>query len=230
MAERFFIPQPPSPGPFTLEGPEAHHLGRVSRIPVGSAIVLFCGDGLDYPAQVVRLGKREVELEVQPAVPNGRERRHAVIVAAPLPKADRGHFLIEKLTELGVAEFIPLETQRTVAAPSDGKTDKLRRAVIEAAKQCGRSVLMRIGQPVRLAAFFAADRLPARRFLGDALGPPWEAATPPQDTLFLVGPEGGLTADERDAALAAGFRLVGLGPMTLRIETAAIALAALAGT
>ena len=66
-------------------------------------------------------------------------------VAAPLPKADRADFLIEKLTELGVTRFVPLRTERSVVHPKATKLDRLERAVIEASKQCGRNVLMQIG-------------------------------------------------------------------------------------
>lgn len=227
MADRYFVPEPPNAGLLVLTGAEAHHLARVSRLAAGSAVTLFCGDGLDYPAVVASVGKGEAELQVAAPTPNRREWPARLLVAAPLPKGDRGGFLIEKLTELGAAAYVPLLTRRTVVAPGEAKADKLRRAVIEASKQCGRSVLMQVEPPQPLAAFLARGDLPAERRLADPQGAPWRPMGLAKDTAILVGPEGGLTEEERAAALAAGFSAVSLGPRILRVETAALALTAL---
>src|SRR4051812_2538890 len=110
MADRFYTPQPLGPGSVVLEGPEAHHLGAVRRIAPGDSVVLFNGDGRDYPALVLSTAKKQVLLDVHAGAPAGRELARRVEVAAALPKGDRGDFLVEKLTELGVAKFTPLLT------------------------------------------------------------------------------------------------------------------------
>jgi 16S rRNA (uracil1498-N3)-methyltransferase len=146
-------------------------------------------------------------------------------VACPLPKGDRGQFLIEKLTELGVTGFTPLRTARSVVHPSEGRAEKLERYVIEASKQCGRNVLMQIGAVEPLDKLLQRPPVP-RRIVADPAGALLEPG-PPMDTIILVGPEGGLADTERRAALAAGWQPVSLGPRVLRVETAALALTAL---
>jgi 16S rRNA (uracil1498-N3)-methyltransferase len=223
MAERFYVNLSDLAGQVVLTGPEAHHLSVVCRVRVGSAVVLFNGDGLEYPATVVAVGKRAVELEVGQAIPVDREHSGQLILAAPLPKGDRTGFLIEKLTELGATAFIPLRTQRSVIDPGEGKAEKLRRQVIEAAKQCGRNRLMVIEPPQDLAVLLTRNDLPKERWLAHPGG---AAPSPARNLVAAVGPEGGFTAEEVAAAQTHGWKLVGLGPRVLRIETAAIALAA----
>lgn len=151
-----------------------------------------------------------------------RELAFRLEVAAPLPKGDRGQFLIEKLTELGATDFVPLRTARSVVHPKD--IDRLRRYVIEASKQCGRNVLMRVASLMDWKAYAKRDGLPAARLLahpgGEQIGG-WQ----PEAVACAVGPEGGFAEEEVALARAAGWRVVGLGPRVLRVETAALALA-----
>jgi 16S rRNA (uracil1498-N3)-methyltransferase len=227
MAERFYVNTPPSPGLFTLTGPEAHHLAAVCRVQVGETIVLFCGDGGEWAARVVGVERHAVQLDVGERREPTRERLAELIVAAPLPKGDRASFLIEKLTELGVTRFIPLLTTRTVVQPGAGKTEKLRRGVIEASKQCGRNRLMVVDEPRAWREVAVAAVWPPLRCLADPAG----TAVPPlrgQAAIVAVGPEGGMTPDEVALARDHGWQLVGLGPRILRVETAAVMLAALA--
>ncbi|HMP03170.1 MAG TPA: RsmE family RNA methyltransferase [Gemmatales bacterium] len=229
MAERFYVSSPPTPGPYTLTGPEAHHLAVVCRVRPGATVVLFCGDGAEWTAQVSTVGKRQVELHVQEPVFPDREQPQPLIIAAPLPKGDRATFLVEKLTELGVTRFIPLLTARSVVQPGAGKTEKLRRTVIEASKQCGRNKLMQVDEPLSLASLLADPHLPERRLFADPGGVAWGEVVvsgPMVGTVAWVGPEGGLTADEVAEAERRGWQRVRLGPSVLRVETAALALAA----
>src|SRR5438477_2507111 len=144
MSERFYINWPLQPGAVTLEGAEAHHLATVCRLRPGESVCLFNGDGHEYPARVRAAAKRQVELEVTERRSPQRELPFVLRVAAPVPKGDRAQFLVEKLTELGVTEFVPLRTRRSVGHPRETKLDKFERHVIEASKQCGRNVLMRV--------------------------------------------------------------------------------------
>src|SRR5205823_3692868 len=144
MSERFYLNSPLAPGRVELAGPEAHHLAAVCRLRPGDAACLFNGDGREYPARVVTAYRRRVVLEVTGEAAPDRELPFALEVAAPLPKGDRAQVLVEKLTELGATAFVPLATRRTVIVPREAKQEKLRRHVIEASKQCGRNVLMRI--------------------------------------------------------------------------------------
>jgi 16S rRNA (uracil1498-N3)-methyltransferase len=145
-----------------------------------------------------------------------------------LPKGERADFLIEKLTELGVTAFTPLQTARSVVHPSDAKRDRLRRHVIEASKQCGRNVLMELRALASWTDLLRCDDLPGHRVLAHP-GTLEPVALPGTNTIAAVGPEGGFTDEEVAAALTAGWVAVGLGPRLLRVETAALALAVLAG-
>src|SRR5436309_15396695 len=102
MSERYYVDQPLAPGPVGLAGPEAHHLAVVCRVRPGDAVTLFNGDGREYPARVVAVSKRSVDLEIEGVAEPAREAPFRLEAAAPLPKGDRAQFLLEKLTELGV--------------------------------------------------------------------------------------------------------------------------------
>ena len=227
MSERFYASSPLAVGPYILDGPEARHLATVSRVRVGDAVCLFNGDGLDYQARVVAVGKREVDLDIISAEPTHRELPCRIEIAAALPKGDRAQFMIEKLTELGVTRFVPLICRRSVVQPGEGKREKLQRYVIEASKQCGRSVLMEIAEAQKLSEYCRTADAEVRWFAHPSPGKTtFGAAT--TSTAGMVGPEGGFTEEEVAEALAAGWTAVSLGARILRIETAAIVLAAIA--
>jgi 16S rRNA (uracil1498-N3)-methyltransferase len=232
MADRFYVNCPLAPGLATVLGPEAHHLATVCRVRAGDQVCLFNGDGREYPARVLTVARRSVTLEVSgPAAPP-RELPFAVEVAAPLPKGDRAQFLLEKLTELGVTSFVPLQTRRSVVHPREAKLDKLQRYVIEASKQCGRNVLLQVRPLVGWETYCRRDGLPAWRVLAHPQGAaePRRPGDPEEmdraDRAFAVGPEGGFTLEEVDAARDAGWQVITLGPRILRVETAALVLAA----
>jgi 16S rRNA (uracil1498-N3)-methyltransferase len=226
MAERFYINCELKPGPVLVEGAEAHHLAVVCRLRAGDAVCLFNGDGHQYPARIESVGRREVALEVSAVESPCRELPFRLDVAAPLPRGDRAQFLLEKLTELGVASFTPLRTARSVVHPHETKLEKMQRHVIEASKQCGRNVLLQVRPMVDWPAFCRSAELPPRRVLAHPGGEEWRRE-PRSDTVAAVGPEGGFTEDEIALARAAGWRVMDLGPRILRVETAAIALAIL---
>jgi 16S rRNA (uracil1498-N3)-methyltransferase len=143
--------------------------------------------------------------------------------------------LVEKLTELGATTLVPLVTEHGVAQPSDAALERLRRAVIEASKQCGRNRLMTIHEPQRWHEWISASSLAGEprcleplRLIAHPGGKPIDEyssrfGSPVQLT---IGPEGGFSELELAAATAAGWQSVDLGPRILRVETAAIALAA----
>ncbi len=118
-----------------------------------------------------------------------------------------------------------------MAEPTAAALDRLRRGVIEACKQCGRSRLLEIGPPQSLADLLASAAETSLRLLTDREGVPFATldAAGRSDLLAAIGPEGGFTPDEIAAAEAAGFIRVSLSRQILRIETAAVALAAVAG-
>jgi 16S rRNA (uracil1498-N3)-methyltransferase len=228
MSERFFLETPPRDGRAVLAGDEARHLARVLRAKPGDVVTLFDGRGRSWPARIATLGRGEVALEVGEPVDSPPARRPAVTLAVALPKGERQKWLIEKLTELGIARIVPLVTERGVAEATPAAIERLARGVIEACKQCGRDTLLGVGEPKSVAEIVAAKPAAAVGVVADPAGGPldmvpWREAA---EVIGLVGPEGGFTAGELAVTDAAGWPRVALGYHVLRIETAALALAA----
>jgi 16S rRNA (uracil1498-N3)-methyltransferase len=227
MANRFYINCPLRPGLITVQGPEAHHLATVCRFRPGDQVCLFNGDGHEYPATVASVARRSVTLDILAVETPLRELEARIEVAAPVPKGDRAQFLLEKLTELGVSTFTPLRTRHSVVHPRTTKLDRLQRYVIEASKQCGRNSLLRVGPLVDWSDYCVRRDLPGVRIVAHPEGEngSWPASP---EVALAVGPEAGFTQEEIEQARAHDWQVISLGPRILRIETAAIALAACA--
>jgi 16S rRNA (uracil1498-N3)-methyltransferase len=229
MSERFFITTQPAGDRAVLEGDEARHLTRVLRAKVGDTVSLFDGRGREWPARVAAIGRDRVELDAAEPTTDSRPTGIPVTLAVALPKGDRQKWMVEKLTELGAARLIPLETTRGVAEATASAQARLERVVIEACKQCGRNTLMEIAAGRSLDRLLAEVPAGACVVIAHPGGRPLDAATmPPTATamIALVGPEGGFTDEELCIADRAGVIRISLGPHILRVETAAIALAA----
>ena len=227
MSERFFLSMPPRDGRAVLVGDEARHLARVMRCTVGDEVVVFDGSGTSWRARVASIGRDDVMLDMGEAVTASRLTRVPLTLAVALPKGERQKWLVEKLTELGVERLVPLATTRGVAEATPAAVERLSRGVVEACKQCGRDGLMQIGGPKGVAEVVGGTGGGAVLLVADRDGAPLqEIATAGNLVVALVGPEGGFTAEELATVEAAGGRRVSLGPHVLRVETAAIALAA----
>lgn len=226
---RLYCPDLAQPGPLVLDGLEAHHLLHVLRGRCGDSVELFNGTGRQAQAEVVAVAKRNVTLRVD-EVRVEPPASWSVTLATAVPKGDRFDWLIEKVTELGVTRLIPLTTARSVVDPRDSKLDKLRNTVIAACKQSGRNHLLEIGG-VTCWSDFLAVRAAGPAFVADPDPSGLTLAAVPRgksSLTFAVGPEGGFTSDEVAEAVNRGFQKLRLGPRILRIETAGVALAALA--
>jgi 16S rRNA (uracil1498-N3)-methyltransferase len=232
MADRYFVETLITGELAELTGPEAHHLAHVMRARPGEQVTLFDGSGAEFTARIEQVARSTVELAVVSRHEIDRELPVQVTIGVALPKGDRQRWLVEKLTELGICRLVPLITERGVAQPVESAVARLRRGVIEASKQCGRNRLMEISPPQTWQGFIASSPADAPRFVAHP-----ESTTPTpipmvtnKATYFAVGPEGGFTQSEIDAALAAGWHMIDLGPRILRVETAAIALVAAVAT
>ncbi|QDT71075.1 RsmE family RNA methyltransferase [Lacipirellula limnantheis] len=225
----------------TLDGSEAHHLLHVLRAAPGMSVTLFDGSGREFDAEVTACKRSTVELAITERREVDRELPHPLVLGIALPKGDRQRWIVEKSVELGVSRLVPLITERSEKQGGD----KLVRYVVEASKQCGRNRLMEIVEPMRwsdwldadirsvggvFAADFAhhAEPLRFRRWVAHPTGhrPTAAALAEQRPTLVAIGPEGGLSDAEVEAAVAAGWDVVGLGERILRIETAALGLVA----
>ena len=240
MSERFFSAEPIVGERANLAGQEAHHLLHVMRARVGDRVMLFDGSGAEFAAVIESLGRTDVSLRVEGKDAVDRELPFMIVVGVALPKGDRQKWLVEKLTELGVTTLVPLVTERGVAQPTAAALERLERCVVDAAKQCGRNRLMQIAQPQHWHEWISPDTHRAwlgsrgsappesRRLLAHPQGTPLVGFdhSSPLPTALAIGPEGGFSDAEVSAATDAGWQPVDLGPRILRIETAAVALAA----
>jgi 16S rRNA (uracil1498-N3)-methyltransferase len=228
MSERFFAENLVVGASLMLAGDEARHLATVMRARVGDEVTLFDGSGAEFSGRISEIRKSGVELQVVARHEASRELALDLTLAVALPRGERQKWLIEKATELGVTRLVPLETERGVAVANDSAVERLKRQVIEASKQCGRNRLMEIGRPVAAAGYFASVGSDSLRLIADPAGESLSLVARQRSATvnFAIGPEGGFTPAEVAAAQAAGWQRVSLGPRILRVETAALALAA----
>ena len=228
MTHRYFVEERLDASRVTLEGTEAHHLLHVMRAQAGDEITLFDGSGREAVACVERTARSSVEIAVQQIEHVNRELPVEITIGVALPKGDRQKWLVEKAVEVGVASLVPLTTARSVAQPTGKAIQRLRRQVIEASKQCGRNRLMSISEPQAFHEWIAQETS-GRAFIlhpgGTSLAACCDGGHARGQWLACIGPEGGFTSEEIDAASAAQWLVAHLGERILRIETAAIATA-----
>lgn len=231
MPNRFYLANLPESGAAVLEDLEAHHLIHVLRASPGDIVELFNGTGLVASAQITSLHKRDAKLQILGSHREDPSPRQ-IIVATAVPKGDRFDWLIEKATELGVTRIIPLRTARSVVDPRESKLEKLRQTVIAACKQSRRNHLLELESTTTWSDFVTRELEQSASYIAHP-GPTTRSASSLWDgkssIVFAIGPEGGFTDEEVELAVGRGAKPISLGPRILRIETAALALAACAG-
>lgn len=228
MRRRFFVDEVRN-GKAQIEGDEARHLTRVLRVETGQRYEISDNRNV-YLAEIETARKDGVvfrTLEKLPAAPPSAR----IELYAALIKFDRFEWIVEKATELGVTEIVPVEATRSdrgLEKAAAKRVERWRRIAIEASQQSRRSQLPEIAEPVPLEQALARpgthryvlDEDPGAALLMQAL--PAERTV--QDAVsILTGPEGGWTDDERLSFTAAGWTPVSLGSLILRAETAVIA-------
>jgi 16S rRNA (uracil1498-N3)-methyltransferase len=207
---------------------EQHHL-RVRRAQPGELVGLRDGAGLVGTGRLVA-ADRGWAVDVETA--ESRVRPPELVLAVGAGDRERFGWLVEKSAELGVTRVVPLETGRTGGVATrlrEQHLSKLRRQALEALKQCGAAWSLEVAEPVELA-LFAERATSGIRWLAEAAGEAPPAALDRSPVTVVIGPEGGLSEEERVTLAAAGFRPVALAPHTLRFETAALAAAAAVST
>jgi 16S rRNA (uracil1498-N3)-methyltransferase len=232
---RFYCPQPLRPGSVVdLPDTVAHHL-HVVRQQAGDELVLFNGDGGQARARLVEIGKRRASAEVLALDAVDVELPFRVTLAQGLPEGSKMDWIVEKAVELGAAGIVPLAAQRSVVRLSGERADKRlahwQGVVVSASEQCGRNRLADVAPVQDFHRWLGQDADGGTRILlsphADASLAQWARATPARDVTVLVGPEGGFTDQEEDAARAAGALALSMGPRVLRTETAGLAALAI---
>ncbi|NGX15977.1 16S rRNA (uracil(1498)-N(3))-methyltransferase [Wenzhouxiangella sp. XN24] len=225
---RVFVHAPLANGQqLRLEGEAAAHLGRVLRVRVGAPVTLFDGSGVEFESEVLAATRRTVELAVGARREVNRESALALVLMQGICRHERMDWVVRKATELGVTAIRPVITERSVVKLDPGRIpariEHWRAIAISACEQSGRNVLPDILPPLPVLGALGAHADATGVLLDpEARGGPDSLAAPAGTLCLLVGPEGGLDAQERAAALAAGYTGVRLGPRILRTETAAL--------
>ena len=231
-----FSIDPPVGGMAALPAEEARHAAKVLRLKPGDAVCAMDGSGHRWRGEIAEIESGVTVRLLEPL--DDHEAAVRVTVYEGIPKADKLDLIAQKLTELGAARLTPVRMERCVAKldRKDGekRRERLQKIAREAAKQCGRGLPLQVSAPLdwREALHDMAGH--------DVLLVPWEEATgvrmgevfarcpEARDIGIVVGPEGGITAEEVRSMLEIGGRAITLGPRILRTETAAVVCAALA--
>ena len=236
---RFYVsPEEWDARAIALRGSEAHHARDVLRLKAGEKVVLFNGRGRELTAEIVNLTGDEIQVRKlhegeTPPLPC------RIVLGQAIPKGKNMELIVQKAVEIGAAEIAPIISDRTIVqVDSDNaahKQTKWQQIAIEAAKQCGQNWVPHVHAPKKLAEFFstASEQSFDVRLIG-SLKPDAqhlrtilamyssEHANRPRTVLMLVGPEGDFTPAERALACRHGCKPITLGPIILRVETAAI--------
>ena len=236
---RFYIaPDNWSRDALILRDNEAHHARDVLRMKRGDRVVVFNGRGREITAEIADFARDEVHLrrlQENETKPIGCQ----ITLGQAIPKGKNMDLIVQKAVEIGAAEIAPLISERTIvdldAKDAKQKREKWQQIAIEAAKQCGQNWLPTVQAPRKLKDFFSGDV--ATRFdirLIGSLQPDAihlknvlsdyssQHGDRPKSVLMMVGPEGDFTPAELALAKSHGCQPITLGPIILRVETAAI--------
>lgn len=214
----------------TISGDDANHISRVLRMKVGEHVTACDECGREYET-VVRQTGQTVLLDVISSAQSQNEPPYRAVVYQALVKGDRFDTVLQKSTELGACEIVPVICSRCTVklTPSEyrKKVERWQRIALEAAKQCGRAVIPRVRDPITFdeAVREAAESdLPIFCYEGESTIPLPEicgGAERPQTISILIGPEGGYADEEVKKVCESGLKMTGLGRRILRTETAA---------
>ncbi len=216
---------------------DVRHIVNVLRMKAGDELYLCDGQGTDYKVRITTLNKTEVKSKILTQTKH-ELRLPRVTLAQGLPKSDKMDFIVQKATELGVAAVAPLMTERTIVKvkDEDKRLARWRKIAREAAMQSNRPDIPLIKNVASFRDFIAAQA-PSSRALFLL---PWEEGIEPikkvlrqnygvEEIIVLIGPEGGFSRGEAEAAKSRNFYVVSLGPTILRAETAAVAALSMIG-
>jgi 16S rRNA (uracil1498-N3)-methyltransferase len=215
-----------------LDDNAAQHVGRVLRMQPGQALSLFNGDGHDYPTLIASASKKNVTVQVQQPTANDSESALEIVLGQTLSKGDRMDYAVQKATEMGVSRIVPLSTERCEVRLKGDREDKRlshwRSVAISAAEQCGRARVPDILPVMNITEWLEySQRCDLRLVLHHRTEKSLNSLSKPNSIALMIGPEGGLSADEITQAEKSGFLPVSLGPRVLRTETAPVAAMAL---
>lgn len=213
-----------------------HYICSVQRMKPGSRLFLFDGHGLEYEAVIIDISAERAVAEII-AKEQKPDRPARITLLQALPKAQKMEFIIQKATELGIDEIRPFHSERSIPRltleKAQHKTERWRKIAHEAARQCGRSDVPQIAEPCVFRDIFNVTEPDAFKMIfweeesRQGLKEVLQQSSHPHIFSIIVGPEGGLSPEEVDAAKNSGFIPVSLGKQILKLETAAVAILAI---
>ncbi|MCL6263527.1 16S rRNA (uracil(1498)-N(3))-methyltransferase [Craterilacuibacter sp. RT1T] len=229
---RFYVDTPLlSDQEFSLPEEVVRHI-QVLRLQAGDSLTLFNGQGGEYPAILLTLGKREARCIIGAHLPTACESPVWLGLAQAISAGDKMEFTLQKGVEMGVSVFQPLSTERSIVRLSGERAQKRierwQEIVVSACEQCGRNTIPEVRPILTLKEWLAHPPEADARLILSPLGERKLAdlAQAPQKLWLMAGPEGGFSGQEEQAALASGWTPLRLGPRVLRTETAALAAVA----
>jgi 16S rRNA (uracil1498-N3)-methyltransferase len=227
---RVYVDAPVTAGKrLVVEGSAANHITRVLRLRNGDALTVFDGSGGEFGARIEEFRKDSVVVSVADHRPLDRESPLPLTLAQGISRGERMDWIIQKATELGASRIVPLFTRRSVVRldekQAERKLQHWRAIAVSACEQCGRNRIPDLAAPMDFFDVLPADSSGVTRLLLSPTGDLRidDLQNVAKGITVLIGPEGGLEDVEQEAAIAAGFKAVRLGPRVLRTETAAIA-------
>jgi 16S rRNA (uracil1498-N3)-methyltransferase len=229
---RLYLPQPLTPDTIvTLDEKTAHYVVNVLRLKSGAPAIVFNGLGGEYAARLESVAKRGALLHVGAYIPRECEPPLRVVLAQGISRGERMDYTIQKSVELGIAEIVPLVTERCgvrlEGERSARRVDHWQAVVAGACEQSGRNRIPVVHEPCTLQSWLAAMDQQTQDTLKLVLAPEGETSlnqiSKPGEVILLIGPEGGLSDNEIAQAGNHGFAATRLGPRILRTETAAVA-------
>lgn len=223
---RIYSPQPLAEHTSVqLDGAAAHHVVTVLRMKVGRQLVVFNGEGQEFLATLTQGDKKKAEVSIDTVRDGEVESPLCSALGVCLIKNDRMDWLLQKATELGVSAIYPLVSEYTDLKLSPARLEKKalhwQQVVISACEQSGRVRVPKVAPLQKLEPWLVAIEADNKYVLHPYRAQPLRAASvAPKGIALLVGPEGGLSEAEVDAAHGHGFQSIALGPRILRAETA----------
>lgn len=226
--QRVYTDQPlDSGGEITLEEASSHHLYHVLRLQAGDSINLF-HDGREYAASLGHIGKEGATASLRKLVHEEPEPKLAIHLLIGVSRGERMDFALQKATELGVTRITPVFTKRCVVKLNEKKQasrmEHWQKIVINACEQSGRCRLPQLDTPMEIGSAVMAHNAGSALLLDHRIDRALSEIKKPKGTVtILVGPEGGLSSEERKLAKTQGFTGIRLGPRVMRTETAPLA-------
>ncbi len=219
-----------------LTGDEYVHLSKVMRLRTGDKVECFQDGSEIFECKILQVGKSDATLEVLNSYPCKANPKIRITLFQGLPKLDKLELISQKLCEIGVSCIVPFYSKFCIVKPNDNKVERLRKIIVSACKQCGRTSLLQVNLPVKFAeivpmfdnydyVLFANEKEDVRR-IDDVIFEIAQSKNKDISIAYVVGSEGGFSAEEIEL-LSKVCSSVSFGKRILRTETASIYVASL---